>query len=380
MRSASEAGSSARLVAGAAGVLAATVQDTHAAIARHHPVLRLLPRPVRRVQHTATTLVYGCVRLGIAAVGAGAAAVLDGRDSRPWTGSARGRRLAGLVDGAFGSHLDAVRFPGLAGPMAVRLDGAGIAVDAATLARHHPAATGRLVVLVHGLIETEEWWRPAPDADDFGARLAADTGATCVRVRYNSGQPITRSGAELAELLGRLVDAWPVPVARIDLVGHSMGGLVARSALQQATGSWASRVRHLVCLGTPHRGSPVERAAHGAALLFTRFDVSRPVGALLDLRSAGIKDLRTGIGDAPVPPTVRHHDLAATLSRTPASLLGRAFGDLLVLPSSALTSVTPGDSRAVGGLSHRDLLHHDAVYATLREWLGSEDPPDRVSW
>jgi pimeloyl-ACP methyl ester carboxylesterase len=358
-------------------VLAATVQDTHSAIVRRHPVLRRLPRPVRIAQDVLTTAVYGGVRLGIAVLGAGAAAVVERaprtRESRPFTGSARGRRLAGLVDGAFGSHLEASRYPGLAGPMTIRVDGAGIALDAAALARHHPAATGTVVVLVHGLIETEDWWRPAPGGDDFGARLAADIGATCVRVRYNSGQPVARSGAELDDLLTRLVDAWPVPLHRIDLVGHSMGGLVARIALRRA-GSWQSRVHHLVCLGTPHRGSPVERAAHGAAALLARSELTAPVGALLDLRSAGIKDLRHGIGPDPVPPDVRHRDIAATLSSTPTGLLGRSLGDLLVLPASALTSTAPDSSRALGGLAHRDLLHHDSVYAVLREWLLGGDP------
>jgi len=373
-----EAGSAVRAAAGAAGVLATTVQDTHSAIVRHHPVLRRLPRPVRLVQDGFTALVYGGVRLGIAALGAGAAAVVERaprtRESRPFSGSARGRRLAGLVDGAFGSHLDAVGYPGLAGPMTIRVDGAGIAVDAAALARHHPSATGTIVVLIHGLIETEDWWLPTPDGDDFGARLAADIGATCVRVRYNSGQPVARSGAELDELLSRLVDAWPVPLTRIDLIGHSMGGLVARVALQRATGTWPSRVRHLVCLGTPHRGSPVERAAHGAAALLSRSELTAPVGTLLDLRSAGIKDLRHGIGGDPVPPSVRHQDIAATLSSTPTGLLGRSFGDLLVLPSSALTSAAPDHGRAIGSLGHRDLLHHDSVYDLLREWLTGGDP------
>ena len=377
VRTPRESGAAARAATGAAGVLAATVQETHSAIVRHHPVLRRLPGPVRAVQEITTTLVYGLVRLGIAAVGSATAAALETaprtRDTRPFTGSARGRRLAGMIDGAFGSHLDAVRYPGLAGPMVIRSDGAGVTVDAEALARHHPAATGTVVVLVHGLIETEEWWRPTGGTDDFGARLAADTGATCVRVRYNSGQPVARSGAELDDLLTGLVDAWPVPLTRIDLVGHSMGGLVARSALHRAatreTDGWPHRVRHLVCLGTPHLGSPVERGAHHVAGLLGRFDPTAPLGALIDMRSAGIKDLRDGIGPETASPTVDRYDIAATLSRDPASLFGRTVGDLLVPPSSALIAARPDRTRALGGLGHLDLLHHDTVYAVLREWL-----------
>ena len=103
--------------------------------------------------------------------------------------------------------------------------------------------------------------------------------------------------------------------------------------------------------------------------LLGRFDPTAPLGALLDMRSAGIKDLRDGIGPETASPTVERYDIAATLSRDPASLLGRTVGDLLVPPSSALIAARPDRTRALGGLGHLDLLHHDTVYAVLREWL-----------
>jgi pimeloyl-ACP methyl ester carboxylesterase len=40
----------------------------------------------------------------------------------------------------------------------------------------------------------------------------------------------------------------------IDVVGHSKGGLIGRYYIQKLGG--AARVRHLVTLGTPHRGTP----------------------------------------------------------------------------------------------------------------------------
>lgn len=371
-----ESATAARAVAGAAGVLATVVQDTHRAIARRHPVLRLLPRPIRATQEAATSAIYLAVRGGIAAAGAVTAAVLDTaprtRDARPWSGSVRGRRLAGMIDGAFGSHLDAVRYPGLSMPMSLRGQGTDIAVEVAALAGHHPAATGALLVLAHGLIETEEWWDRAT-GDDLGVRLGRELGTTCVRVRYNSGQPVASSGAELDAVLDRLVAAWPVPVASIALVGHSMGGLVARSALRHAADhghDWPRHVRHLVCLGTPHQGSPVERGAHAVARLLAGFDQTAPLAALLDLRSAGIKDLRTGwTGPDAAPSTLRRGNIAATISRDPTSLLGRTLGDLLVQPTSALPPAPPARSHAVGGLGHRDLLVDDRVHAVVRDWL-----------
>ncbi|WP_328968921.1 esterase/lipase family protein [Streptomyces sp. NBC_00239] len=42
---------------------------------------------------------------------------------------------------------------------------------------------------------------------------------------------------------------------RIDLVGHSLGGLIARYYVQRMGGD--ARVRTLVCLGTPHQGTRI---------------------------------------------------------------------------------------------------------------------------
>ena len=47
---------------------------------------------------------------------------------------------------------------------------------------------------------------------------------------------------------------------RIDLVGHSEGGLIGRYYVQKLYG--APRVRHLVTLGTPHRGTRWAHSGH----------------------------------------------------------------------------------------------------------------------
>ncbi len=41
---------------------------------------------------------------------------------------------------------------------------------------------------------------------------------------------VRANGVALAALMQRVVDEWPVPVTRVALVGHSMGGLVIRAA------------------------------------------------------------------------------------------------------------------------------------------------------
>ena len=89
--------------------------------------------------------------------------------------------------------------------------------------------------------------------------------------RYNTGRHISDNGRALAAALDALVAGWPVEVSEIVLVGHSMGGLVARSACHygECDGlGWTEQLRHVVCLGSPHMGAPLERgAAHGSHLL-----------------------------------------------------------------------------------------------------------------
>ena len=161
------------------------------------------------------------------------------------------------------------------------------------------------MIFVHGVIETDEWWSgpararagdPTAIGEDFGTRLTRDLAST-VQIRYNSGRHVSHNGADLADLLDELVTAWPRPVRRLVLVGHSMGGLVARSALHQAFErgrTWPHRTRHLVCLGTPHTGAPLERGANALAWGLRQLDESAPFAALLAARSAGIKDMRHG--------------------------------------------------------------------------------------
>ena len=66
---------------------------------------------------------------------------------------------------------------------------------------------------------------------------------------------MSTNGLAFAGCLEQLVQAWPRPLERMAIVGYSMGGLVARSALHQARlagQAWVDRLDDLVFLGTPH--------------------------------------------------------------------------------------------------------------------------------
>lgn len=259
------------------------------------------------------------------------------------TGSVAGQRALGIANGVFGENAGP-RGGTLPAAMTVRVDGVPIPRTRAALAAAFPGATGRVAVFVHGLVDTERSWFAVPDRS-FGNRLGEDLPATAVHLRYNTGRRVNDNGGELAGLLTELAGNWPVPVTEFVLVGHSMGGLVARSAVLQAHErglDWVRRPCRLVCLGTPHTGAQLEQAVVRVGAFLDRFGLTAPLGRLLALRSDGIKDLARGHvppgRERALPPGVRQCFVAVTLARSENSVLARLVGDLLVTPASAGTA------------------------------------------
>ncbi|HEV7976510.1 alpha/beta hydrolase [Amycolatopsis sp.] len=396
---ADEFGGAARLLSDTAGGITGTVQRMHRAIARRaFGVAGDVALPAKALHDSVSGLVYGSVRTGIAMGGAvvEAASRVAGtlRPEGTLVESPVGQATTGVLNGAFGARAE-IRGDLLPSRMTLRVDHRRVPIDTAALAEAYPDASGKLVVFLHGLIETERWWFRA-ERPDFGTRLTADLGTSQVYFRYNTGKHISENGRELTAVLTELVGAWPVPVTGIVLIGHSMGGLVTRSAVHQAAElPWLPLVTRLVCLGVPHTGAPLERGANLAAWALRRFEESAPLGDLLALRSPGVKDLRYGFlheeqwtggdpdavrrTDTPVdtflPEGVRQYFLAATLARSENSLLARGLGDLLVMPKSAVDTAQVAERRWVGGMNHFDLMHRDEVYRTLLEWLRDADSP-----
>jgi pimeloyl-ACP methyl ester carboxylesterase len=336
--------------------------------------------------------VYDTVRAGIAFGGGvvGVVTRLVGISS-PMTAvmdSGVVQRAVGVANGAFGAHAES-RGGVVPAAMTVRLGHRRVDLDRDSLAAAYPSPSGRVVVFLHGLVETERSWfhRSEPGrgrtGTDFGSRLAEDLSCSPVYVRYNTGRHICDNGRALVDLLSELVEEWPVPVTEVVLIGHSMGGLVARSAVHQAGGMpWLSKVTRLVCLGSPHTGAPLERGVVRVATLLGRSAVLAPAVRLLALRSDGIKDLARGSlyrdgqpVDTVVPASVRLYFVVATLSRSKGSLWGRLVGDLLVAPSSAGDVSQAADVEWLGGLHHFDLLHHDTVYDAVLGWLRAPGRP-----
>jgi len=387
-----------RLAAAELGDGAGGISGVHDAIARR--VFAALPpsaAPVRAAHDAIARGAYAAVGHGAALAGHAADRVLalrDAGDGRALSATPRGAVALAVLNGLRGDALER-EGSDLQEPLTIRVGGRTIPPDAAALAAAYPHATPRVVVFVHGLMESEHAWRLG-DRPSYGERLAEELAVTPVEVRYNSGRHISHNGRSLADVLAALTAHWPVDVEQIALVGHSMGGLVARSACHHAAERrepWAARVRHVVSLGSPHHGAPLAEGVHLAAHALHAVPESRPFAHFLRRRSAGIRDLRRGSlvdrdwegGDpdalkavvceeVPLLPGATHCFVAATLTRDARHPLGRLLGDVLVLAPSAegrARRVPFHHGAHVGGAHHLALLNHPAVYDRLRGWLAA---------
>lgn len=350
-----------------------TVRDTHLAwVERAHG------GPLHRGIATA---VYG-------GLGTGLRAASRGLDRAAATGvgprleaRSEGRFVSSAVNGLIGDRLLRER-PQLAIPMAVRSAGRDVEPDASSLEAAFPTPTGQLVVFLHGLCENESYWNRHRDrtGTTYGEALAA-RGWTPIFLRANTGLGLRENGVALASLMQRVVDAWPVPVTRIALVGHSLGGLVMRAAgavaAEPSPTDWNQKVTDVVTLGTPHLGAPIAWGiGHGSRGL-GRLPETAAFGRILDWRSIGVHDLVAGLAeDVPPLPHARYRLVAATLTASQRHPVGHVVGDLLVRPRSAYgrdrtgRELFPGaEVLHVGRTDHFGLLNHPEVLRAMERWL-----------
>jgi pimeloyl-ACP methyl ester carboxylesterase len=376
----------ARLAADATTGLVDLVEAVHAGIASGPG----LPAPADGRTRGITGLVYRSVR-GVTRLVGGSVDTLLGLRAEgvaatdPAQAAAPGREaLLAALNGVLGDHLVRSGNP-LAIEARLRVDGLPFKPEA--------MVGSSLVMMVHGLCMSERpWWGDGNGAPGLAPALAA-VGYTPLALHYNTGRPIADNGAALARLLEGLLAAAPVPVQRLVLVGHSMGGLVARSAVFQARQQgllWPQRLSDLACLGSPHLGAPLEQLGHAVTATLAATPYAKPFARLARLRSAGITDLRHGrlLEDAavpvPLPPGVRCWAIAGSLGDKPGALRQRVVGDGLVPLASALgqhadpartLGFEPGHTWVGEGIGHLALLSHPAVHQQLLAWLGPAARP-----
>ena len=370
--------------------IVAPVQGMHRAISRRwFNALGGVAKPVQQIHDSVSDLVYGSIRVAASTLGLGIDA--GERDETP-----RDAALQAFANGFWGDDLGTYE-DRLSIAMGIRdAQGASVPPDSG-LADTFPAATGNLVVLVHGLIETERCWQGTDTSPGLADTISHHAELTPVAIRYNTGLRVSDNGHQLASLIESACRHWPVPVTSIALVGNSMGGLVVRSACasgREAGHGWIDLVRDVVTLGSPHHGTPLEKLANVASWGLNIARETRPLADFLNRRSAGIKDLRfgaivdedwnhldpdallrNGVGDHTLPAEIDHHFVGAVITSNPSHPVGFVMGDLLVrVPSStAEPRLDPTSTVVVGGLRHTDLPSEPAVIEQIMRWLNG--PP-----
>ncbi|HSV34110.1 MAG TPA: alpha/beta fold hydrolase [Ramlibacter sp.] len=366
------------------------VEAMHQRIARVPPPLgQLDDAPTRGITGLVYRSIHGTTGLVGKALDAALAAVqalLDAslKDLAEEQATPRRDAAVAALNGLVGDHLERTGNP------------LAIAMQLVSRRPHGAVDTPQgphVLLLIHGLCMSEHQW--TRNGHDHGLALAEALGCTPMYARYNSGRHISASGRDLAAALEQMLATWPVPLESLTLIGHSMGGLVARSAVHQATlagMAWPTRLTKLVFLGSPHHGAPLER---GGNWLHQGLGISpyvAPFTRLSGLRSEGITDLRHGnLLEAdwaegrfshrdtrqfvPLPTGVACYAVAATLGHGKTD---EWLGDGLVPLASALgrhekttrhLRLPPSRTWIARGVNHLDLLSDVGVYHRLRGWL-----------
>lgn len=384
----------------------ATIAVTDLLENMHHNITRLpgvlgtaSEEPARGI----TGFVYRCVRGITRQVGNGVDLVLRKvtPSELPADSSTQREILVSALNGLVGDYLSQTDNP-LQIRMSFRREGVPLTLERDALGKAIPDAKGKIVVLAHGLCMNDLQWNRR--GHDHGKALSVDGGFTPVYLHYNSGLHVSTNGREFSELLEALLQAWPVPVEQITIIGYSMGGLIARSACEHARRAkfaWLKSLREIVFIGTPHYGSPLERNGNKLDALLGASPYTAALSRLGKVRSAGITDLRHAyLDDAdwrdhdrfkpksvkhdvlPLPRGVRCFAIAGSISKKSGSLSERLAGDGLVPLYSALgmhrdrkrNLGLPESRRWIGyKTSHLGLLSNQDAYMRIRDWLLSEN-------
>lgn len=383
----------------------ATIQVSHIVEGVHQSVWRTLGVPGGEA-HGQTGGITGRVYRGVRGItqqvgkgmdtGLATLLPLIASADEPAAGTPRREALLAALNGVMGDSLAASGNP-LATPMTLRYRGEVLDSQVPM-----PEATGKLVLLIHGLCMNDLQWHTQRNGQvvDHSEALADALGYTPIHLRYNTGLHVSQNGHELATQLEHLVDHWPVPIEELTIVAHSMGGLVTRSAVhyaRQAALRWPGHLKSIVFLGTPHHGAPLERAGNWVDAILGRIPYAAPFARLGRLRSAGITDLRYGhVLDEdwqghdrfarkpdtrtalPLPDGVACYAIAATTARRRSVLADRLVGDGLVPLHSALgmhaeasrqLAFAPAAQWIGYRMSHLELLSRPEVTQQLLHWL-----------
>ena len=268
------------------------------------------------------------------------------------------------------------------------------------LAQLNKMPSPKICILVHGLTNNETIWG-FKDKSDYGTLLEHDFDYTPFYLRYNTGLHISENGKNLAALLEKLYENYPIKIEEISIIAHSMGGLLTHSACYYAQKSemlWAQKLRNIFLLATPHLGSFLERFANVTTNILEKVPNwhTRMVGKVLNWRSAGIKDLRFGYltdedwenqhpdkllknNKTPIQKLegVSYHVISGRLTQAEKHWVSLLFGDILVSTKSATArsknvdefNFSPDKHYEFAKTNHFKLTASKEAYEKIKSWL-----------
>ncbi|RME90305.1 MAG: alpha/beta hydrolase [Candidatus Hydrogenedentota bacterium] len=298
-------------------------------------------------------------------------------------------RLLAAVNGLAGDSL-AQYAPSYAIQMAFYDDGKPISIEQAA-----KKSNQKIVIFVHGHSDIEKSWFSSKQ-ESIPELLHQELSFSPLFIRYNTGLHISTNGKQLAKLIDKLYQEKKKsnnPVSEIVLIGHSMGGLVIRSAAYYAQGyEWRTYLKALIMIGAPLEGAYMEKiSAFAETVLKKLFNpATMVIHELIKRRSAGLRDMKYGyLRDEdwqsekaysaphkhfiPSLDNTKEYVVAASLSKKEKSWIHTFVGDGMVTLKSAKADNTlalPEEHVFVlKGVNHYALMRHKKVADKIKEWL-----------
>lgn len=295
--------------------------------------------------------------------------------------------VAAAMNGVLGDHFDEGDNP-LAIQMSFRINGQ--ALNKNQLQEVFNNTENTITVLIHGLCMNDLQW--TRDGHNHGDLLEQELGHTVIYLHYNSGLHVSENGRQLSELLYELELDDSVS---INLLCHSMGGLVARSACYYAktlNHSWSSSVDKMIFLGTPHHGAILAKGGHWADVFLQISPYSAPFAKITKVRSNGLHDLRHGyVKDedwqvveertiVPLLENIECYAIATTTSEYASKYHEKIVGDGLVSINSALgihkdkkldLKIAKQNQWTSPNIGHMQQLSHKEIYQVIENWMNT---------
>ena len=262
---------------------------------------------------------------------------------------------------------------------------------------------GTVIIFIHGLMNDESIWKSKPGNRKkwLGSAIEDEMKANALYVRYNTGRHISENGRQLSSLLQHFIEVHQ-SINQLNIVCHSMGGLVSRSACYYSgihNQSWTGILKKVFLIGVPNEGSYLARVAYMTQYFFRKIDPSEndSVAKFFDVRSNGIKDLSFGYlvdedwqnskdGNVkniqqtkvyPLPHVYYYLIAASVTEENEKNRIFTFFGDGLVEKKSALSDLFITNSMISGKvnmklfprLNHLTLLESKEVFNYIKVGL-----------